>query len=65
MDIVSTARSEKLQPHLPTKNAPQGLPSEAIQSKLGNPGQLGFDLRDALNEVLKDLSYEQRAEPDC
>src|SRR6516162_8060903 len=57
MNIATTLRTEKSQPVLSIENAPPDLLTEAIQSKLGNPERSSnFDLRGAVNNVLKDVA---------
>jgi hypothetical protein len=65
MDIVSTARSEKLQPHLPTKMPRRDCLARQFNPSLAICSSSVSSCAMPLNEVLKDLSYEQRVEPDC
>ena len=56
MNIATTLRTEKSQPHLPTEKYRPDLLTETIVSKLGNPETSSdIDLHAATNQVLKDV----------
>src|SRR6516162_985817 len=56
MNIATTLRTEKSQPHLPTDKSHPALLTETIVSKLGNPETSSdIDLHAATNQVLKEV----------
>jgi len=56
MNIATTLRTEKSQPHLPTEKYQPDLLSETIESRLGNPETSSdIDLHAATNQVLKEV----------
>src|SRR6516225_595196 len=56
MNIATTLRTEKSQPHLPTEKSQPDLLTETIVSKLGNPETSSdIDLHAATNQVLKEV----------